>query len=112
MKGKTKIADIMRPADATGTRGEREGQDEIFIKDWPFSINVLTGGIADEVHGNFGHKAGQIEGNADPSRQVTPGMYLTGGSLGARRLTVLFVQDKNERGVEWTITYEEADGRD
>lgn len=109
MKGKTKIADIMLPASSQGSRGEREGQDEIFIKDWPFSFVALTGGgLADDVHANIGHKIGQLEGNADPKRLVTPNMYLTGGSLGARRLGILLVEDKKELGREWLITYEES----
>lgn len=103
-------ANIMRPTDAEGTRGEREGQDAVYIKEWPFSYKQLSGQVSEEVHTSLGYAAGQLEGNADPSRQVTPGFYLTGGSLGARRLDIVAVEDKGGMGRKWVITYSEAIG--
>ncbi len=104
------VANIMRPADAEGTRGEREGIDPVYIREWPFSYKQLRGDVAEQVHSSFGSAAGQLEGYADPSRQVTPGMYLTDGTLGARRLDIVAVEDKDGMGRKWVITYSEAIG--
>lgn len=104
------VANIMRPTDAEGTRGEREGQDEVVIREWPFSYKQLRGDTAEQVHSVYGMAAGQLEGYADPSRQVTPGMYLAGGTLGGRRLDIAAVEDKGGMGRKWVITYSEAIG--
>lgn len=104
------VANIMRPTDAEGTRGEREGQDEVVIREWPFSYKQLRGDVAEQVHTSLGTAAGQLEGYADPSRQVTPGMYLTGGTLGARRFDIAAVEDLSGMGRKWVITYSEVIG--
>ena len=103
-------ANIMRPTDAEATRGEREGTDTVYIKEWPFSYKQLSGSVSEEVHSSWGNSAGQLEGFADPSRQVTPGFFLTGGSLGERRLDIVAVEDKDGMGRKWVITYSEAIG--
>jgi len=103
-------ANIMRPTDSEGTRGEREGEDPVYIREWPFSYKQLSGAVSEEVHSSFGYAAGQLEGIADPSRQVTPGFFLTGGSLGARRFDIVAVEDKGGMGRVWVMTYQEVIG--
>ena len=100
----------MRPTDSEGSRGEAEGLDPVYIREWPFSYKQLSGSVSEEVHSSWGHAAGQLEGNADPSRQVTPGFFLTGGTLGARRLDIAAVEDKGGMGRKWIFTYVEAIG--
>ena len=101
------VANIMRPTDAEGTRGEREGTDPVYIREWPFKYKQVSGDVAAIVNTNAGYATGTCEGYADPTRPVAAGMFLTGGTLGDRKFYITNVEDKDGMGRKWLITYRE-----
>lgn len=101
------VANIMRPTDAEGTRGEREGQDAVVIREWPFSYKQGGAGMAELVNTSVGYAIGACEGYSDPSRPIAAGMYLTEGTLGNRKLYITNVEDKDAMGRKWIVTYRE-----
>ena len=101
-------ANIMRPADSLDASGGRQGDPTVFIRDWQFSYKQLSGTLQDQVNGTWGNAAGQLEGYADPDKVVTPGFFLTGGSLGTRRLTIVNAEDVGGIGRRLILTYQEV----
>lgn len=88
----------MRPTEATGTVGELQGQDATVIALVPCSIETLSGREAEIARSVYADVTYKVEMYSDPRKPVTPNMYLTGGTLGPRRLHIGFVKDSNNMG--------------
>lgn len=102
------VVNVMRPAENQGTRGEIEGKDKLIRRDVPCSIDTLTVREVQHVQSMWPEATYRIEMYADPSRQVTPGDYLTGQSLGERKLYVVGVVDVETLGVVARLFCSEA----
>lgn len=117
MKGYRHVVNVMRPTQAQGSVGEALGQDATVRRLVPCSIETLAGKEAEQVHSTWPSVTKKVEMYADPARQVTPVMYLTGGSLGNRLmsdgstqprvLSIVFI-DEDEIGLKVTLFCEEA----
>jgi head-tail adaptor len=88
----------MQPPGTQGTRGEAEGQPTRVYRDVPCSIEPLRGGEADRARTVFAEASLKVELYADPRKRITPGMYLTGGSLGQRVLNIGYIEDARQNG--------------
>lgn len=112
------VVNVMQPTQATGSVGEAQGQDAVIRRAVPCSIETLTGNEAEQVHSTWPSATNKVEMYADRQRQITPVMYLTGGSLGtrlysdgtvaARVLNIVGVIDREEKGLILTLICEEA----
>lgn len=98
MKNMRHVVNVMRPTQALGTRGEGEGKDQQVLKDVPCSIETLSGREAELARSVYPDATYKVEMYADPSNPVTAVMYLTGGTIGTRRLHIGFVNDSNNMG--------------
>lgn len=88
---------VMRPAEATGTRGETRGEPQLLIKDWPCSITPTGGGETDETGGVLAQAAYVVEGYGNPSKPIMPKDYLL--LNGTRVLHIAYVEDVDMNGL-------------
>lgn len=91
---------VMQPTDAEGTRGEREGQDKTVRQGVPCSIETLSGRELELARSTYPDATYKVVMRADPLRQVTSVMYLTGGTLGKRRLYIAFPNNIDQKNFE------------
>ena len=91
---------VMQPTDAEGTRGEREGIDKTVRQGVPCSIETLSGVEGERARGTYGDVTYKVTMRADRLRPVTNAMYLTGATLGKRKLHIAFVNDVDQMGFE------------
>lgn len=85
--GMRHIVNVMLPTAARGSVGEQQGQDGVQRREVPCSIEALSAVEAEQVHSSWPSVTQKVEMYADPDRQVTPNMFLTGGSLGTRLMS-------------------------
>ena len=103
MRNMRHVVNVMRPTLAVGSRGEAEGQDQQVLKEVPCSIETLSGREAELARSVYPDATYKVEMYADPRNPVTAVMYLTGGTLGTRRLNVGFVNDRDLKGVQYEL---------
>jgi hypothetical protein len=89
---------VMRPTEAYGSVGELQGQDQTILQGVPCSIETLSGREAEIARSVYADVTYKVEMYADPRKPVTAEMYLTGGTLGKRKLHIGFVNDSNNMG--------------
>lgn len=92
------VVNVMRPTEATGTVGELQGQDATVIALVPCSIESLSGREAEIARSVYADVTLKVEMYADPRKPVTANDYLTGGTIGTRKLYIGFVKDSNNMG--------------
>lgn len=102
------VVNVMRPPATTDDLGGLIGQPKLIRKDVPCSIRNISGTETEQVHSVWPSATQIIEFYADPLRQVTPQDYLTGGTLGERKLYINAVTDEEEKGLILTLVCEEA----
>lgn len=100
MKNMRHVVNVMRPTKATGTLGELQGQPEIVCEKWPCSIKPISGNESESARQNAPGATFAVEGYGDPKWKDLEQCYLTGGSIGERRLNIAFVDDENLNGVK------------
>jgi head-tail adaptor len=91
---------VMQPTDAEGTRGEREGMDKTVRQGVPCSIETLSGAEGERARGTYGDVTYKVTMRADRLRPITAAMYLTGGTLGNRKLYIAFKNDIDQMGYQ------------
>lgn len=89
---------VMKPTAAIGSRGELEGQDTTVRQGVPCSIETLSGREAEVARSTYPDATYRVRLYADPQKPVTAEMYLTGGTLGKRRLHIGFINDVDQVG--------------
>ena len=100
MKNMRHIVNVMRPTKARGTVGEVQGQDETIVKDWPCSIDTLSGRELELARSTFAAASHRVEGYGDPSKPIKATDYL---QFGARRLHIGLVSDELQNGVKLSL---------
>lgn len=98
MRGFRHYVNVMKPTDAEGSRGERQGQDSIVRQGVPCSIETLSGAEGERARGTYGDVTYKVTMYADRLRPITSAMYLSGGTLGKRQLHIAFVNDRDQVG--------------
>jgi head-tail adaptor len=89
--------DVMRPTKATGTLGQKQGQDETVCKAWPCSIKTLSGKEQETARQTGADAQFEIEGYGDPKWTDLEQCYL---QFGERRLNIEFVDDEQQNGIK------------
>lgn len=82
------IVNVMRPTEAVGSRGQPQGQPELILKEWPCSIDTLSGNKAAQARTVFAEARHSVKGYGNPDKPFKERDYLTGGVLGSRELFI------------------------
>lgn len=104
------LVTVMRPAEAQGTRGQPQGQPTTIIQQWPCSIETVSGNKAVQARTVFAEATHKVGGYGNPQKRVKERDYLTGGSLGDRKLYIGFINDIHQNGVELELLCSERTG--
>lgn len=102
------IADIYRAASSTDSFGANDGAPQKVRSCVPCSIDTLNGREAELARSVFVDASHKVELYADPVRPIDESCYLTGGTLGKRRLNIGFVNDPQMIGLKLLLTCGEA----
>jgi hypothetical protein len=94
------IVNVMRPTKTDGPLGEKQGDPETVCKDWPCSIKALSGKEQEQARQNAADAQFEVEGYGDPNWKDLQQCYLTGGSIGDRKLNIAFVDDEQQNGIK------------
>jgi len=98
------IADIYRPATSTDSFGANDGAPQKVRSCVPCSIDTLNGREAELARSVFVDASHKVELYNDPVRPIDEQCYLTGGTLGTRRLNIGFVNDPAMTGLRLLLT--------
>ena len=96
--GQSHYVDVYEPTEAEGSRGERQGSDRLVRQGVPCSAIAVAGSEGEQARGTYGDMNFKVTMQADRLRPITNGMYLTGGTLGARQWHIAFVNDIEQKG--------------
>ncbi len=110
MKSMRHVVNVMRPTDAEGTRGQSQGTPEQILKQWPCSIETMSGREIEQARTVFAEATHKVEGYGNPGNRFKERDYLTGGSIGERKLAIGFINDKQQNGVELSLLCGERTG--
>lgn len=107
MKAMCHVVNVMRPPKAHGTLGQTQGQPETIIRNWPCSIENLSGRELELARSTFAAATLKVEGYGDPRKPIEARDYLELASLTPgkqpRKLFVGFVDDKMQNGIELSL---------
>ncbi len=93
------VVTVMRPSEATDSRGQTQGNPETIISEWPCSIETLNGREvvqARTVFATVTHRVTDLY--LDPTKRLKAKDYLM---LNGRRLNIEFPNDTQQNGVRW-----------
>jgi hypothetical protein len=102
------IVNVMRPTSNLDDRGQRQGNDETIIKEWPCKIETLSGNKAQIERMAIPTATHTVTGWGNPDKRLKDKDYLTGGNLGDRTLLIELINDKNLNGVNLILTCSET----
>lgn len=91
---------VMRPTKTEGTVGQTQGNPETIIRNWPCSIEALSGRELELARSTFAAATLKVEGYGDPKKPIKETDYL---EFGERKLYVGFVNDQDQNGVELSL---------
>lgn len=105
------VVNVMRPTTAHNDGGQLQGQPETLVKNWPCSIDPLSGSEAIRVHANFPEATLKVEGYGDPAKPLRRTDWLEMPGLGTdesgkpviRKLFISDIQDRNQNGIHLTL---------
>jgi hypothetical protein len=103
------VVKVMRPAKATNTIGNTQGQPDTICNAWPCSIETLSGREAELARQTFAAATLKVEGYGNPKKPIRESDYLefidgvTGTKDKPRKLYVGVVNDKHQNGVELSL---------
>jgi head-tail adaptor len=92
---------IKRPANETGTRGEVVGSLSTILKDEPAAVVALSGRELEQARAVYPAATSRVELRAHPRAPVIEGDVV---EFAGRNLHVYFVNDLENRGIEWHLT--------
>ncbi len=104
------VVTVMRPPEATDSRGQTQGNPETIINEWPCSIETLNGREVVQARTVFAEAELKVEGYGNPEKRFKERDYLTGGSIGSRVLNIGFINDKQQNGVKLSLLCGERTG--
>jgi len=110
MKSLRHVVNVLRPTEAEGTRGQSQGQPDTICKEWPCSIETLSGREVVQARTIFAEATHKVEGYGDPGNRFKERDYLTGGSIGTRKLAIGFINDIQQNGVQLSLLCGERTG--
>ena len=110
MKNMRHIVDVMRPTEALDGYGQTQGNPQIVMRQWPCSIETLSGREVEQARTVFAEATHKVEGYGDPARPFKERDYLTGGSIGSRVLGIGFKNDKQQNGIHLSLLCGERTG--
>jgi hypothetical protein len=102
------VTDIYKPSLSTDSFGANDGAPIAVRSSVPCSIDTLNGREAELARSVFVDASHKVELYADPIRPIDESCYLTGGTLGKRRLNIGFVNDPQMTGLKLILTCGEA----
>lgn len=92
------VATVLRPPESNyGTLGQKQGQDEVIYKDWPCSIETLSGRESEYARQNYATATLVVKGYTDPAKPIKATDYL---QFGARKINIGFVNDVDQNGLQ------------
>ena len=100
MKNMRHVVNVMRSTKTEGSLGQTQGKPDTIIKDWPCSIETLSGRELELARSTFAAATLKVEGYGNPSKPIKETDYL---EFGERILHVGFVDDKHQNGVELSL---------
>ena len=104
------LVTIERPPESHGTRGQPQGQPVKIYSPWACSIEPVSGNKAVQARTVFAETTHHVKGRCDPAKRLKERDYLTGGSLGDRKLYIGFINDIHQNGVELELLCSERTG--
>ncbi|HUQ68745.1 MAG TPA: head-tail adaptor protein [Planctomycetaceae bacterium] len=90
------VVNVMKPAENSNTRGQPTGEDEVYIKDVPCSIEPLGGRESEIARQVFESATAKVKFYGDPNRPISRSHYL---QFGSRRLEIGDVKDVEQNGI-------------
>lgn len=107
MKNARHVVSVMRPSEALDTRGNSVGKSETIIKEWPCSIETLSGREVVQARTVFAEATHKVGGWGNPDKRFMERDFL---QFGARQLHIGFINDKQQNGVELELLCQERTG--
>lgn len=102
---------VMGPPGSRGTRGEVQGQPVVVLKDWPCSIETLSGTKTEQAHQLFAEATHKVKGYASKLHPFKQRDWLL---FQGRKLFIGFINDLDMKGIEYELLVaelpEEANG--
>lgn len=98
MRNARHIVDVMSPAEALDDRGQPGGQDIVYRKQVPCSIETLNGREGELARQQFASATHRVEMYGDPGKPLDHTMYLLKHPE-MRRLEIGFINDVHQNGV-------------
>lgn len=99
---------VMRPTKSTNTIGNTQGAPETILRDWPCSIETMSGREIEIARSIYADATLKVEGYGNPNNQFKVTDYLTGGSIGERVLNIGHINDKQQNGIQLSLVCGEA----
>ena len=99
------VVNVMRPTKSLDARGQLQGKDETVVKDWPCSIETLSGNKAQTERMVVPNATHRVEGWGDPSRPLMEKDYLV---LGDRKFEIELINDAKFNGIQLTLICSET----
>ena len=108
MRNMRHVVSVMRPTKALSDRGQLQGKDETVIKEWPCSIEPLSGTKVDAARTLIPTATHRVTGRGNPDKRIANKDYMTGGSLGSQRLIIEHKADENLNEEKLTLICSEV----
>jgi head-tail adaptor len=93
--------DVMEPPNAQGSRGQEIGTSAVYLKGVPFSMEALSGRELEQARANWAEATYTVQMYGDPNKPIKPSHWL---KFGDRLMSIGHVDDKQQNGVELTLT--------
>lgn len=104
MRNMLHVVNVMRPTENLTDGGQKQNA-ECVLKNWPCSIEPLSGREAERVHATFPEASLKVEGYGNPQKPFRRTDWLelkaTDGAL--RKLHIADIQDEMQNGIELTL---------
>lgn len=111
MKGLRHQCDVMEPPNAQGGYGEGVGNDGVYLRGIPCSIEHLSGREGEVARATFGASVIRVKLYGDPRKPIKKTHRLrVKGFAGERLLEIADVKDVHENGQQYELICGEDDG--
>jgi head-tail adaptor len=85
----------MQPPGTQGDYGEEKGQEQVYLRNWPCSIEPLPGRESETANQTHGIRLYRVMLDGDPAKPITSAHWLR---IGNRRLEIGDAQDIRQNG--------------
>lgn len=99
--------DVMVPPEAQGAYGELVGNDGVYLRNVPISIEHLSGREGEVARATFGASVLKVGMYGDPRKPIKKDQKLR---VGERTLEIADIKDVHQNGTQYELICGESDG--